>query len=108
MTDDPPQPSEPAERSPVRRRRRGLFADVTPLRLDRQYRLFWAGHVISVLGQQVTRIALPYQVYVLTGSPISIAVLTAIQLLPILVLSLVAGTIVDAFDRRKVLLITQA
>lgn len=59
------------------------------------------------MGNQITRIALPYQVYVLTGSPLSIAVLTAVQLVPILVLSLVAGTIADAFDRRKVLMVTQ-
>jgi MFS family permease len=90
---------------PIRRR---LFLDLSPLRVDREYRKLWTGQVISVMGNQVTRIALPYQVYVLTGSPLAIAVLTAAQLLPILVLSLAAGSIADAFDRRKVLMGTQA
>ncbi len=91
--------------TPVRRR---LFLDISPLRVDREYRKLWTGQIVSVMGNQVTRIALPYQVYVLTGSPLAIAVLTAAQLLPILVLSLAAGAIADAFDRRKVLMATQA
>jgi MFS family permease len=82
--------------------------NITPLRLDGQYRLLWGGQIVSVMGNQVTQIALPYQVYVLTGSPLAIAALTAVQLLPILVLSLAAGSLADAFDRRKLLLITQS
>ena len=87
--------------------RRQLLLDLTPLRVDREYRKLWIGQVISVMGNQVTRIALPFQVYVLTGSPLSIAVLTAVQLLPILIFGLAAGSIADAFDRRKVLIVTQ-
>jgi len=62
---------------------------------------------VSVLGNQVTQLALPYQVYVLTGSPLSIATLTAVQLIPILVFSLAAGSVADAFDRRRLLMVTQ-
>lgn len=91
---------------PIEARRR-LFLDISPLRVDRQYRLLWSGQVISVMGNQITRLALPYLVYEMTGSPIAIAILTAAQLLPILVLSLAAGSIADAFDRRKVLMGTQ-
>ena len=92
---------------PIEARRR-LFLDISPLRVDRQYRLLWSGQVISVMGNQITRLALPYLVYQMTGSPIAIAILTAAQLIPILVLSLAAGSIADAFDRRKVLMGTQA
>jgi MFS family permease len=86
---------------------RRLFLDVTPLRRDRQYRLLWGAHLLSVTGNQITRLAVPFQVYVLTGSPLAIAGVMGAQLIPILVLSLLAGSIADAFDRRKVLITTQ-
>ncbi len=59
------------------------------------------------MGNQITRIALPYQVYVLTHSILAIGALTFFQLVPILAFSLGAGTIVDAVDRRRLLLWTQ-
>ena len=84
-----------------------LFLDVTPLRLDRDYRWLWSGQVISGIGNQITRIALPYQVFVLTGSTLAVAALTLFQLVPILVFALGAGSLADAVDRRKLLMVTQ-
>ena len=86
---------------------RGVFLDVAPLRLDRDYRWLWAGQAVSGIGNQVTRLALPYQVYVLTGSTLAIAALTLFQLIPILVFSLGAGSVADAVDRRRLLIVTQ-
>jgi len=83
-----------------------VLLDVTPLRLDRDYRYLWGGQVVSGMGNQMTRIALPYQVYVLTGSTLAVGLLTAVQLLPILAFSLGGGAIADAVDRRRLLLIT--
>jgi MFS family permease len=87
--------------------RRRLFLDLSPLRIDKQFRLLWTGQIVGVIGNQATMIALPYQVYVLTGSPLAIAALTAVQLFPIFFFSLVAGALADAFDRRKLLMATQ-
>ena len=67
----------------------------------------WAGQVLGGIGNQITRIALPYQVYVLTGSTLAIAGLTAVQLVPILIFVLGAGSLADAVDRRRLLLVTQ-
>jgi MFS family permease len=89
------------------RRFRRVLLDTTPLRLDRDYRWLWAGQAVSGIGTQVTRLALPYQVYVLTGSTLAIAALTAVQLVPILLFSLGAGSVADAVDRRRLLLVTQ-
>ena len=86
---------------------RRVLLDVSPLRLDRDYRWLWAGQAVSGIGSQVTRLALPYQVYVLTGSTLAIAALTAVQLVPILLFSLGAGSVADAVDRRRLLLVTQ-
>jgi MFS family permease len=52
------------------------------------------------------RVALPYQVYVLSNSALAIAVLAAVQLVPIVAFSLAGGAIADAVDRRRLMLIT--
>jgi MFS family permease len=93
--------------SPRRARLRRVFLDTAPLRLDRDFRWLWTGQAISGIGNQLTRLALPYQVYHQTGSTLAIAGLTLFQLVPILVFSLGAGSIADAVDRRRLLRITQ-
>ena len=92
---------------PPRMRLRGLVLDTAPLRHDPEYRLLWLGQVVSNTGNQITRIALPYHVYVLTGSTLAIAALTAAQLVPLLLFALGAGSLADAVDRRKLLIATQ-
>jgi MFS family permease len=93
--------------TPGRRRLQRVLLDVSPLRLDRDFRWLWAGQAINGIGSQMTRLALPYQVYVLTGSTLAIAALTLSQLIPILIFSLGAGSVADAVDRRRMLRITQ-
>ncbi len=106
---DPPAPDEPpASPAPTGGRRfRRLFLDPTPLREHREFRLLWIGQVVSGMGNQITRIALPFQVYVRTGSTLAIGALVLVQLIPILVFSLGAGSVADAVDRRRVLVVTQ-
>ena len=58
------------------------------------------------MGNQITRIALPFQVYVLTQSTVAVGFLAAVQLVPILALSLGAGAVADAVDRRRLILVT--
>ena len=95
---------------PPRRRAvaiRGLVIDVEPLRRDPDFRRLWTGQAINVIGNQITRVALPYQVYVLTGSTLALAGLVLAQLVPLLLFTLGGGAIADAMDRRRVLLTTQ-
>jgi MFS family permease len=92
----------------VRPRVRRYFLDVSPLRLDRDYRWLWSGQVVNGMGNQITRLALPFQVYALTGSTLAIAALTAFQLIAILTIALAAGSLADAVDRRRLLLLTQS
>jgi MFS family permease len=94
--------------SSARRRARALLLDVGPLRADRDFRWLWSGQVVGGIGNQITRIVLPYQVYVLTGSTLAIAALTLFQLVPIRVVSLGAGSLADSLDRRRVILAAQA
>jgi len=104
-------PPEGGDQSGTRRRRavlRGMVVDPAPLRLDRDYRWLWTGQAISGIGNQITRIALPYHVYILTGSTLAIAALVFVQLVPTLLFALGAGSLADAVDRRQLLRITQA
>jgi MFS family permease len=96
-------PAARSNRSGLRR----ILLDTAPLRLDRDFRWLWAGQAISGIGNQITRLALPYQVYAQTGSTLAIAGLTLFQLVAILTFSLGAGSIADAVDRRRLLRITQ-
>lgn len=88
-------------------RARNLLVDIAPLRESREFRLLWGGELVSFLGSQITVVAVPLQVYALTRSSFAVGMLGLVQLGPLLVCSLLGGTIADAFDRRKVLLVTQ-
>jgi MFS family permease len=92
---------------PPRPRLRHFLLDVSPLRDFPSYRLMWIGQSVNVIGNQVTRVALPYQVYVLTHSTLAIAGLTLVQLVPLLLFSLAGGSLADAVDRRRLLIVTQ-
>ena len=100
-----PRVSAPASSGPGRIR--GLFVDLEPLRRDRDFRLLWTGQLISGFGRMVTAVALPYQLYVITGSTLAVGLLALVQLVPILVFALGGGAVADAVDRRRLLLLTQ-
>jgi MFS family permease len=86
---------------------RGLIVDLEPLRRDRDYRYLWLGQLVSGMGRQVTVVALPFQLYVLTRSPLAVGLLALVQLVAILGFALGGGALADAVDRRRLLLITQ-
>jgi MFS family permease len=99
MSVDPARPS---------RRLRGVLVDVAPLRHDRDFRLLWVGQLISGAGRQVTVVALPFHLFVLTGSTLAVGLLALVQLVPIVLFALGGGAMADAVDRRRLLLATQA
>lgn len=86
---------------------RGLLLDLEPIRRDRDFRLIWLGQLISGAGRQITVVALPYELYVLTGTSLSVGLLALVQLVPILAFALGGGAIADAVDRRRLLIVTQ-
>jgi predicted MFS family arabinose efflux permease len=84
-----------------------VFADLTPLRRYRDFRNIWIGQVISALGSQLTVVGVAYQAFVLTHSTLVVGLVSLVQLGPLLVGSLGGGSVADAMDRRRLLLITQ-
>ncbi|HLV54727.1 MAG TPA: MFS transporter [Actinotalea caeni] len=81
-----------------------LLADLTPLRSSPAFRRLWWGLGISNIGTQLTAVAVGLQVYALTSSTLAVGVLGLCALVPLVVLGLYGGALVDAFDRRKVAL----
>jgi len=65
-------------------RRRRLFIDLTPLRRSRDLRCLVLGELISVLGSQLTTVAVPYQVYQLTRSSLDVGLVSLAQLVPLI------------------------
>src|SRR4051794_30534715 len=97
---------EPPEQ-PARRGLRRATIDLSPLRHSRDFRLLFAGQAVSFTGSMVTYVALPYQVYELTGSSLVVGLLRLTELVPLLVTALLGGAIADAFDRRRTVLLTE-
>lgn len=73
----------------------------------RDFRLFWAGQVISFSGTWMHSTAQGWLVYSLTKSPFYLGVVAAATSLPILLFSLVGGALADRFKKRNLLLLTQ-
>jgi MFS family permease len=74
----------------------------------RNYRLYFVGQLVSNIGTWCQAVAQGWLVYTLTGSGTAIGVVTALQFLPTLLGGLWAGVVADRFDRRRILLCTQA
>jgi MFS family permease len=73
----------------------------------RNYRLFFGGQSVSLIGTWITRIATSWLVYRLTGSALLLGVVGFCGQIPTLLLSPVAGVLVDRYDRHRILVITQ-
>jgi MFS family permease len=96
--------SRVAPRGLVRR----ILLDLTPLRRSRDYRALITGLGVSVLGNQLTAVAVPFQVYAITHSSLVVGLVSLTQLFPLIFGSLLGGSLVDAVDRRKLLLAVEA
>ncbi|HLF76459.1 MAG TPA: MFS transporter [Dehalococcoidia bacterium] len=73
----------------------------------RDFRLFWTGAVLSAVGSQLTTVAMAWQIYELTNSPLQIGLLGLGRALPQIGLALVGGVLADAMDRRRLMMIVQ-
>ena len=72
------------------------------------YRRYFVGQSVSVVGTWMQRVAQDWLVLTLTGSGVALGISTALQFGPMLLLGLWGGTVVDRVDRRRLILATQA
>jgi MFS family permease len=84
---------------------RRLVVDITPLRESPRFRILYLGQLLAHFGRQITIVAVPYQVYLITDSTLAVGALGIAQFIPLIAGSLVGGAVADAFDRRKLLVL---
>jgi MFS family permease len=80
--------------------------DVTPLRTSRDFRLLFVAGTVFYFGGMITYVAIPYQLYTITGSNAAVGMVGLVSLVPLLVGGLYGGALADHVDRRKLLVST--
>ncbi|MFB6846734.1 MFS transporter [Streptomyces sp. NPDC056373] len=98
---------EPDREAPRRRGWRRWAMDTRPLRRP-AYRRLWSSTVVTAVGSQLTAVAVPKQIYDITGSSAWVGAASLAGLVPLIVFALWGGAIADTMDRRKLLLITNS
>jgi MFS family permease len=91
--------------SALRRLLRAAAIDTGPLRRHRDFRLLYIGQAVSLAGSMITYVAIPFQVYDLTGSTLAVGLLGLAELVPLLVTALIGGALADAHDRRTLVMV---
>lgn len=97
MTADANEPSEPQRRR---------FVDLAPLRESPAFARLWIGSAISGIGAQLTVVAVGLVIYDITRSTLAVALVGGIALAPMIVAGLWGGMLADAFDRKRVLVVS--
>jgi MFS family permease len=85
-----------------------ILPDLSPWRSSRDFRLLWIQGLVTYFGSFMAMVALPLQIKDLTGSPLAVGVMGAVELVPLVVFGLYGGALADAVDRRKLILGTEA
>jgi MFS family permease len=84
---------------------RGIVADTRPLS-NPHFRRLWSANIITVIGAQLTVVAVPAQIYGITGSSAYVGLTGIFGLVPLVVFGLWGGALADALDRRTLLRFT--
>jgi MFS family permease len=108
ITGGPDAPTRPTAEPATRRMARavrGVLADTRPLRTP-AYRRLWGAGLVTVIGAQLSVVAVPAQIYELTGSSAYVGLTGLFGLVPLVVFGLWGGAIADVMDRRRLLLLS--
>ena len=92
----------------LRAERRRLLADTRPLRESPEYRRLWIAQSLSAMGNQMTNVAVPVQVYAMTHSSFAVGAIGLAVAVPLIAVGLLGGSLADAVDRRKLVLLTSS
>ena len=75
---------------------------------SRDFRLLFFGQLVSLTGSQMQTVAVPYQIYKLTGSSLALGFIGLARVIPIILFALGGGVIADALDRRRLMMLSQS
>ncbi len=85
---------------------RAVRMDTRPLRESRDFRLLFIAGTVFYLGGMVSYVAIPFQIYDLTGSNFAVGAVALVELVPLIVFGLYGGALADHVDRRRLLIWT--
>lgn len=85
-----------------------LFMDIRPLRESAAFRRLWIGSSLSAIGGQMTTFAVALQVYTFTQSSLAVGGIGLAYAVPAIAFGLFGGSLIDAVDRRKLVLVTSS
>jgi MFS family permease len=74
---------------------------------ERNFGLFWSSLLVSAVGSQLTSVAMVWQIYEMTNSPLQLGVTGLFRAAPVILFSLTGGWLADRMDRRRLLIATQ-
>lgn len=80
---------------------------IPPTLRDRRFRLYWIGIILVWAATQMMVWSLLWQIRSLTDEPLALGIVGAIRVVPTIIFSLVAGSIADVVNRRKILIIVE-
>lgn len=98
-------PDESTQRRSVRATLAKVVLDTRPLRYP-AYRRLWISNVVTAIGAQFSAVAVPKQIFDMTGSSGYVGLAGVFGLVPLLVFGLWGGAIADSVDRRRLMIIT--
>lgn len=84
-----------------------LLKKLPPALHIRDFSIFWVSATISAAGSQFTTVAMAWQIYDLTNSPLQIGLIGLVRAIAQIILSLVGGLLADAIDRRRLMMVLQ-
>jgi MFS family permease len=93
--------------SRIRRLGQLTVVDISPLKENSGFRWLFGGMLLAQAGRQLTVVAVPIQIYLITDSTLAVGMLGLVQLVPLLAVSLVGGALADAMDRKRLLIIAE-
>jgi MFS family permease len=88
--------------------KRGLLADIRPLRESPDYRRLWLGSALSAVGGQMTTFAVALQVFRMSHSSAAVGAVGIAFAVPAITIGMVGGVLIDSVDRRKLVLLTSS
>src|ERR1700674_5365235 len=77
-----------------------------PLWRNRDYMLLWSGQIVSSVGTRVSQLAFPLLVLAITHSPAQAGLIAALRGLPYALFILPAGALIDRWDRKRVMILS--
>jgi hypothetical protein len=84
-------------------RARTIAIDISPLRDSVPFRALWLGQVVSLIGTHMRTVAVAFQMFALTKSTAAVGLVGLAEVVPLILVSIVGGPLVDTFDRRKIM-----